>query len=82
MGPCASVRQRGDLLTSSSTPGHAMRATPIDIGGMAFYRPGTIIGKALDPLATWPPSVMRPGNTSGSLRTHCSSTTKVTAKLG
>jgi hypothetical protein len=35
---------RGDLLTSSSTPGHAMKATT-DI-----YRPGTIIGKALEAL--------------------------------
>ncbi len=34
----------GDLLTTSPTPGHAMRAT---IPG-----PGTILGKALEPLAT------------------------------
>jgi hypothetical protein len=34
----------GDLLTSSFTPGHAMRATEIV--------PGTIIGKALEPLET------------------------------
>jgi hypothetical protein len=39
---------RGDLLTSSSTPGHAMKAKPIQIGGLEIYRPGTIIGKALD----------------------------------
>ncbi len=39
---------RGDLLTSSSTPGHAMKAKPIN--GSGYYRPGTIIGKALDPL--------------------------------
>jgi hypothetical protein len=37
----------GDLLTSSSTPGHAMRAKPITIDGAAFYRPATILGKAL-----------------------------------
>jgi hypothetical protein len=35
---------RGDLLTSSSTPGHAMKAS-IDL-----HRPGTIIGKALEGL--------------------------------
>ncbi|MCP3982718.1 MAG: hypothetical protein GY716_25790 [bacterium] len=34
----------GDLLTSSATPGHAMRADD--------PRPGTIIGKALEPLDT------------------------------
>jgi hypothetical protein len=34
----------GDLLTSSFTPGHAMRATEIV--------PGTVIGKALEPLET------------------------------
>jgi len=43
--------ERGDLLTSSSTPGHAMKAERIPIGGAGgSYRPGTIIGKALAPL--------------------------------
>ncbi len=36
--------RRGDLLTSSFTPGHAMRATELI--------PGTVIAKALDELAT------------------------------
>jgi len=45
-GPIA----RGDLLTSSSTPGHAMKATPTLINGIPFYLPGTIIGKALGEL--------------------------------
>jgi len=40
----------GDLLVSSPTPGHAMRSVPIAIGDAAFHRPGTIIGKALEPL--------------------------------
>ncbi len=40
----------GDLLTPSSTPGHAMKADPVNLGGMQIYRPGTIIGKALEPL--------------------------------
>jgi hypothetical protein len=36
--------QPGDLLTTSSIPGHAMKATDV--------RTGTIIGKALEPLAS------------------------------
>jgi hypothetical protein len=40
----------GDLLTSSSTTGHAMKAQPVDVGGVEIYRLGTIIGKALEPL--------------------------------
>lgn len=40
----------GDLLTTSSTPGHAMKADPIEVGGVTFYRPGTILGKAMEPL--------------------------------
>jgi hypothetical protein len=40
----------GDLLTTSSTPGHAMKATPILFNGVEFYRTGTILGKALEPL--------------------------------
>ena len=43
---------RGDLLTSSSTRGHAMKATPHIVGGVELYAPGTIIGKALESLAT------------------------------
>jgi hypothetical protein len=40
----------GDLLVTSSTPGHAMRSEPIDVGATKFHRPGTLIGKALEPL--------------------------------
>jgi hypothetical protein len=40
----------GDLLTSSSIPGHAMKASPVTIDGVTFYIPGTILGKALEPL--------------------------------
>jgi hypothetical protein len=40
----------GDLLVTSSTPGVAMRSEPLDLGGVAIHRPGTIIGKALEPL--------------------------------
>jgi hypothetical protein len=42
--------QRGDLLTTSPRPGHAMKAQPVDVAGVEIYRPGTIIGKALEPL--------------------------------
>jgi hypothetical protein len=42
--------RRGDLLTTSPTPGHAMRAEPVDVGGVEIYRPGTILGKALESL--------------------------------
>ena len=42
----------GDLLTTSDTPGHAMKAQPVEIGGIEIYRPGTAIGKALEPFGT------------------------------
>ena len=41
----------GDLLTTATLPGYAMKATPVDVGGVSLYRPGTIVGKALDGLA-------------------------------
>ena len=40
----------GDLLTSSSLPGHAMKAGAVTIDEVTFHRPGTILGKALEPL--------------------------------
>jgi hypothetical protein len=42
--------RRGDLLVTSDQPGMAMRSEPVDFGGMSLHRPGTIIGKALEPL--------------------------------
>jgi hypothetical protein len=27
-----------------------MRSTPIDVGGVSMHRPGTVLGKALEPL--------------------------------
>ena len=42
--------KRGDLLTTSPTPGHAMKAEPVEVGGVEIHRPGTIIGKALESL--------------------------------
>ncbi|HYC57986.1 MAG TPA: hypothetical protein VEK79_00305 [Thermoanaerobaculia bacterium] len=41
----------GDLLVTSERSGVAMKSLPIDLGGVAFHRPGTIIGKALQPLS-------------------------------
>ena len=40
----------GDLLVSSATTGYAMRSTPIEMNGISLHRPGTIVGKALEPL--------------------------------
>ena len=42
----------GDLLVSSPLAGYAMASQPVNINGAAFHRPGTIIGKALEPLAS------------------------------
>jgi hypothetical protein len=40
----------GDLLVTSDHAGVAMRSQPIDLGGAKLHRPGTLIGKALEPL--------------------------------
>jgi len=40
----------GDVLTTSATPGHAMKAVPVNAGGVEIYRPGTVLGKALGTL--------------------------------
>lgn len=41
----------GDLLTTSPTPGHAMKAKPVDeVDGYPVYPQGCIVGKALEPL--------------------------------
>jgi hypothetical protein len=37
----------GDLLTTSATPGHAMRASPLTLNGVTFYPSGVLVGKAL-----------------------------------
>jgi hypothetical protein len=41
----------GDLLVTSDVPGVAMRSEPVSFAGVSMHRPGTIIGKALEPLA-------------------------------
>ena len=40
----------GDLLVTGSKPGTAMKSMPIEMQGRKFHQPGTIIGKALEPL--------------------------------
>lgn len=42
--------KREDLLTTYTTPVHVMKARSADIREAEIYRPGTIIGKALEPL--------------------------------
>ncbi len=42
----------GDLLVSSPKAGYAMRSEPVKVGEFSFHRPGTIVGKALEPLAS------------------------------
>ena len=46
-GPVAA----GDLLVTSATSGYAMRSEPLRVGEVMMHRPGTLIGKALEPLA-------------------------------
>lgn len=43
--------QIGDLLVTSNIPGVAMKSEPVNVGGVQIHRPGTIVGKALEPLA-------------------------------
>ena len=40
----------GDLLVTSDIPGMAMKSVPVNLGGVQLHRPGTLIGKALEPL--------------------------------
>lgn len=41
----------GDLLVTAGKPGMAMVSKPVDLDGVSMHRPGTLIGKALEPLA-------------------------------
>jgi hypothetical protein len=40
----------GDLLVTSDKDGMAMKSEPLNLGGAEIHRPGTLIGKALEPL--------------------------------
>jgi hypothetical protein len=42
----------GDLLVTSDVHGVAMKSEPLSIGGRRMHAPGTLIGKALEPLAS------------------------------
>jgi len=42
----------GDLLVTSDKPGMAMKSQTVEVSGITLHRPGTIIGKALEPLAS------------------------------
>ena len=42
----------GDLLVTSDKSGAAMKSIPLDLAGVPIHRPGTLIGKALEPLAS------------------------------
>lgn len=42
--------QVGDLLVTGDKEGVAMKSEPLDLGGVPIHRPGTLIGKALEPL--------------------------------
>jgi len=41
----------GDLLVTSDVAGTAMKSEAVEIKGRKFHQPGTVIGKALQPLA-------------------------------
>ncbi len=43
--------QIGDLLVTSDTPGMAMKSEAVEFAGRKMHMPGTLIGKALEPLA-------------------------------
>jgi len=40
----------GDLLVTSDKSGMAMKSEPMEVNGRRFHQPGTILGKALEPL--------------------------------
>lgn len=42
--------QIGDLLVTSDVPGVAMKSEPVEFAGRKMHMPGTLIGKALEPL--------------------------------
>ena len=43
--------QVGDLLVTGDREGFAMKSLPVNIGGVQLHRPGSLVGKALEPLA-------------------------------
>lgn len=47
----ASPIKIGDLLVTSDKAGVAMKSMPVEVAGIKMHRPGTVVGKALEPLA-------------------------------
>ena len=43
--------EAGDILVTGTKPGTAMKSSAVDIVGVKLHRPGTVVGKALEPLA-------------------------------
>ena len=43
--------QVGDLLVTSDREGYAMKSEPVKVGHRMMHMPGTLVGKALEPLA-------------------------------
>ena len=50
----------GDLLVTSGEEGLAMRSEPLSIGGQSMNRPGTLLGKALEPLREGQGEILAP----------------------
>jgi hypothetical protein len=48
----------GDLLVTGDQPGTAMKSVPMDVQGRRIHQPGTILGKALQPLASGDGSIL------------------------
>jgi hypothetical protein len=48
----------GDLLVTSDMPGVAMKSEPLKVGGHLMHMPGTLIGKALEPLDKGPGKIL------------------------
>ena len=46
----AFVASREERTRTALTAGMAMKSEPVDIAGIKMHRPGTLIGKALEPL--------------------------------
>jgi hypothetical protein len=42
----------GDLLVTSDIAGTAMKSIPVEVAGVQMHRPGTVVGKALQPLGS------------------------------
>ena len=43
------VQSKSAPAGASDREGYAMKSMPVDVGGVRIHRPGTLIGKALEP---------------------------------